>query len=730
MATTNPSKPLTRLNRVRAVVGQDVISFDAPMEFSTSTLRSEFLAHLGIDSTSILGDNGEIQLGFIPQLNAEQHASQAIDTRLLGKSFGSNSLIFTTTGFAAYDSACWAADIDLTAVSTANSSQSPTKGIPLIAIAADIAIAPYHANPANGTTLTWVDASGTAYTRTVSSSARVGSTDISVVKLSSALPASIHPALVLPSDFASKVTLVGLPVLKLDQDRHALVSDISAVDATYVTLAAPSNSQRLAFHEAWITGDSGSPIGLILDGRFVYLGSAYTATTAAHFSLSYSAVNAAIAGLGSSSALTPVTLPARQKTAGSDIFFPAYSRFLLGGGVTGQHLAKLSNSDYDVGWTDDVSSIAWASVTGKPLTDASTGGNGSADAGKAVIFGAQGGSVTFTGYTNLPGLSVNTSGGGTGLRATSSNSSNGIDVLVNSSGHGITIGTGSSSTGHAIQVQTASGATGNVLSVQNSLNGGMQITNIGALAWTYGLAKTTSRVNLLGADVSFSGAYTGAFTLTGNTTLTLPTTGTLATVAGTEVPLTFSTGLTRTTNTITANAVNLAASGSGGVTGTLPIANGGTGKTGLPCFRVYITATPALITTSGTKVVPVDTAEYDTGSGFDAATNSFVVPAGCGGRWKFSSSFNIVDPSTNFQIIQWLDIDTSGGTTYTRWDMGGGTALGGAGAVMVHGTGAFTLPAGARVRLVHYFYGAPTSGVCRWNVSNNYGYWTGELIPN
>ncbi len=40
-----------------------------------------------------------------------------------------------------------------------------------------------------------------------------------------------------------------------------------------------------------------------------------------------------------------------------------------------------------------------------------------------------------------------------------------------------------------------------------------------------------------------------------------------------EVTLTFSTGLTRTVNTITANAVNLAASGSGGVTGNLPVGN-------------------------------------------------------------------------------------------------------------------------------------------------------------
>ena len=68
----------------------------------------------------------------------------------------------------------------------------------------------------------------------------------------------------------------------------------------------------------------------------------------------------------------------------------------------------------------------------------------------------------------------------------------------------------------------------------NNFDGSAALTQV--IAGTYGGTGVNNGVNTItvAGNVSHAGAFTQTFTATGNTTLTLPTTGTLATLAGTE----------------------------------------------------------------------------------------------------------------------------------------------------------------------------------------------------
>ena len=106
---------------------------------------------------------------------------------------------------------------------------------------------------------------------------------------------------------------------------------------------------------------------------------------------------------------------------------------------------------------------------------------------------------------------------------------------------------------------TPSTATGGAVTVAGNLspaNGGTGVAN-----------------NALNT-ITFTGNYSLGLTLNGNTSVTLPTTGTLATLAGAET-LTNKT-INGANNTI--SNINLASQ----VTGTLPFGNGGTGNTATP----------------------------------------------------------------------------------------------------------------------------------------------------
>jgi len=155
-----------------------------------------------------------------------------------------------------------------------------------------------------GDTIRFVTSDNTVITRTIVQKGNVlkgeASVDVTMALLDSALPNSITPCKIFPSNFSSYLpasTTTGsvsgyrLPLLVLDQQEKGIVMDLlhiptqitttgqSVSGDSFTAFSIPELSDRILFYENIVAGDSGNPIFTVIGDEF-WLASTFFGRTA------------------------------------------------------------------------------------------------------------------------------------------------------------------------------------------------------------------------------------------------------------------------------------------------------------------------------------------------------------------------------------------------------------------------------------------------------------------
>lgn len=243
----------------------------------------------------------------------------SVDSRLAGKSASTAKSLFvgynTSMMVTERNASCWCSDVPgITCISPWNNHGGYRYGTFLIA--PDILIGPYHVLHSVPTTFYCIDADGNSHGRNSTAQARVGTTDILVIKLASNFPTSIAFAKLLPQSIFDKIAVmvnegtIKIPALLIDQQENALVGDTLLLNSS-ASFIAPTNSKRLEFNETIINGDSGNGGFWIYMNDLIPLMEFHYGGGGDGPSIHYhrDEINSVITFLGSSYQLTQISIP-------------------------------------------------------------------------------------------------------------------------------------------------------------------------------------------------------------------------------------------------------------------------------------------------------------------------------------------------------------------------------------------------------------------------------------
>lgn len=288
---------------------------DATLQMRTATSTYTTV----VTATTIPGQTVDEITGVVSG-SLRAHLNAQIDGRIAGKTVATDQRIFTTqnhsTGTYVRNTSCWAAGVDLTPLSPWNSESAHHKAGTLISPCHVLFATHYH--PATGTTIRFITSGNVVVTRTIISQSSLTVTsgyfpDLTVARLDSDVPGTIGFARVLPdnyTDYLPSLTQLEVPIFAADQEEKALIKE-TALPSPLSIMRTPAGLTRRAWDEILVSGDSGNPGCLIVNGQLVLV-TVWTSGgggTGTFINPQRAAINAIMTSLGGGhNALTDVDL--------------------------------------------------------------------------------------------------------------------------------------------------------------------------------------------------------------------------------------------------------------------------------------------------------------------------------------------------------------------------------------------------------------------------------------
>ncbi len=198
---------------------------------------------------------------------------------------------------------CFAARIDTTCISVANSANADGTGgnrgcvtmvTPLHGVTNHHFGQPYQV----GVVHYFVDRSSAVHARTVVKAEQVGATDIEVVTFDAPLPASVKPAQLFPAGAIARLLPAGTPLLATNQQKQAIITELAGMVGPEIVVRPALASGRRSWTASppAVLGDSDSPTFALLERRPLLLFTYHTNVSGPAFSENLAGIKALLSG--------------------------------------------------------------------------------------------------------------------------------------------------------------------------------------------------------------------------------------------------------------------------------------------------------------------------------------------------------------------------------------------------------------------------------------------------